>query len=49
MDNADTVLEVSDESVCDQVRRPNADVTKMEAACGGTCLTEFIASRPKQK
>jgi hypothetical protein len=32
MDNADTVLEVSDESVCDQVRQPNADVTKMEAA-----------------
>jgi hypothetical protein len=36
MDNANTVLELSHESVCDQVRRPNADVTKMEAAYGGT-------------
>jgi hypothetical protein len=32
MDNANTVLDISDESVCHQVCGSNADVTKMEAA-----------------
>ena len=48
MDNADTVLELSDEPVRDQVRWPNADVTKMEAACGGTILLSLSLSEPKQ-